>query len=247
MYLKTFDDMQKTSVFFMLKPAKAVYAFIITVCVSIAAILVWAVFAPMDDVVKGTVLLRPCGAVSSIKCITSGQIYSKNFQNDDEVSVGDLLFTLDTTVYQTELETYKKEFLKNQNDIFINEIVLQTIESEQLPQTSKNSDAYVKANSYITELHRYQTIISDVKTKLEREQNKPVSLKIPLNITDLQNQLNQNELAFESWKNGQKLAALDTEKALQSAKNSIVSRITELERAIKNSTIYAPISGSYKT
>lgn len=243
MYLKTFDDMQKTSVFFMLKPAKVVYAFIITVCVSIAAILAWAVFAPMDDVVKGTVLLRPCGAVSSIKCITSGQIYSKNFQNDDEVSVGDLLFTLDTTVYQTELETYKKEFLKNQNDIFINEIVLQTIESEQLPQTSKNSAAYVKANSYITELHRYQTIISDVKTKLEREQNKPVSLKIPLNITDLQNQLNQNELAFESWKNGQKLAALDTEKALQSAKNSIVSRITELERAIKNSTIYAPISG----
>lgn len=59
----------------------------------------------------------------------------------------------------------------------------------------------------------------------------------------MQSELYQNELAFESWKNGQKLAALDTEKALQSAKNSIVSRITELERAIKNSTIYAPISG----
>lgn len=243
MYLKTFDDMQKTSVFFMLKPANAFYGFIITVCVSIATIFIWAIFAPMNDVVKGTVLLRPCGAISSIKCVTSGQIYSKNFQNDDEVCVGDLLFTLDTTVYQTELETYKKELLKNQNDIFINEIVLQTIEKNSLPQISKNSDAYVKANSYITELHRYQAIISDVKTKLEREQNKPQSLKIPLNITDLQNQLNQNELAFESWKNGQKLAALDTEKALQSAKNSIVSQITELERAIKNSTIYTPING----
>lgn len=243
MYLKTFQDMQKTSVFFMLKPANAVYGFIITVCVSIAAIITWAFFAPMDDVVKGTVLLRPCGAVSGVKCVTSGQIYSKNFQNDDEVSEGDLLFTLDTTVYKTELDGYQKEFFKNKNDTFINETFLETIESEQLPKISKNSDAYVKANSYITELHRYQAVISDVKTKLKREQNKPTSLKIPQNITDLQNQLNQNELAFESWKNGQKLAALDTKKALQSAKNSIESRITELERAIKNSTIYAPIGG----
>ena len=39
------------------------------------------------------------------------------------------------------------------------------------------------------------------------------------------------------------MTALDTKKSLQSAKNSIESRITELERAIKNSTIYAPISG----
>lgn len=243
MYLKTFDDMQKTSVFFMLKPVNAVYGFIVTVCISIAAVLLWAVLAPMDDVVKATVLLRPSTAVSSVKCVTSGQIYSKYFQNDDEVSEGDLLFTLDTTVYKTELDAYQKELLKNSNDTFINEIILQTIKNESLPQISNNSDAYIKANSYITELHRYQAVITDVKTKLEREQNKPQSLKVPQNITDLQNQLNQNELAFESWKNNQKIAALDTKKALQSAKNSIESRITELERAIKNSTIYAPISG----
>lgn len=243
MYLKTFDDMQKTSVFFMLKPVNAVYGFIVTVCISIAAVLLWAVLAPMDDVVKATVLLRPSTAVSRVKCVTSGQIYSKYFQNDDEVSEGDLLFTLDTTVYKTELDAYQKELLKNTNDAFINEIILQTIENETLPQISNNSDAYVKSNSYITELHRYQAVITDVKTKLEREQYKPQSLKIPQNITDLQNQLNQNELAFESWKNSQKMSALDTKKALQSAKNSIESRITELERAIKNSTIYAPISG----
>lgn len=243
MYLKTFDDMQKTSVFFMLKPTNAIYGFIITVCVSIAAILVWANFAPMDDVVKATVLLRPSTAVSNVKCVTSGQIFSKNFVNDDEVIEGDLLFTLDTTVYQTELESYQKELLKNHNDIFIIETFLDTVEYETLPQVNKNSDAFVKASSYITELYRYQTSICDIKTKLEREQNKPQSLKIPQSITDLQNQLNQNELAFEAWKNNQKLTALESKKSLQSTKNSIESHITELKRAIKNSTIYAPISG----
>ncbi len=243
MYLKTFEDMQKTSVFFMLKPAKAIYGFIITICISIAAILVWAIFAPMDDVVKSTALLRPNTAVSSVKCVTSGQLYSKNFVNDKEVCEGDLLFTLDKTVYETELEAYRKELDKNKNDIFINETFLKTIESETLPHIDTNSDAFVKSNSYITELHRYQTAISDIHTKLEREQNKPESLKIPQNIADLQNQLNQNNLVFESWKNNQKITALDLKKSLQSSKNSIEAKISELERVIKNSTIYAPISG----
>lgn len=243
MYLKTFDDMQKTSVFFMLKPANAVYGFIITVCVSIAAIFIWAIFAPMDDVVKGTVLLRPCGAVSSIKCVTSGELLEKYFENNDVVEEGDFLFSLDCTSYKSQLESYHKEEIKNQNDISINNELLETIEKLSLPELPKNSDKYIKCYAYLTEYKRYENGIKDIKTKLEREENKPESLKILQSIQDLQSELYQNELAFESWKNGQKLAALDTEKALQSAKNSIVSRITELERAIKNSTIYAPISG----
>ena len=64
MQLKTFEEMKKTSAFFMLKPVNAIYGFIITVCAVILAILIWAIFSPMDDVVKATVLLRPSQAVS---------------------------------------------------------------------------------------------------------------------------------------------------------------------------------------
>lgn len=243
MYLKTFDEMKKTSAFFMLKPVNAIYGFILTVCISIALILVWAVFAPMDDIVKSTVILRPSQTVSSIKCVISGQIYSKNFENDATVNKGDLLFALDSSVFKKELEAYKKEQIKNENDTFINNILLQTIDTEKLPEIDELSDAFVKASGYIAELHRYQTVILDVQTKLKREKTKPASLKIPQNIIDLQNQLNQNELAFESWKNNQKMQALENEKQLLSVKNSIESHISELERAIQNSTIYAPISG----
>ncbi len=243
MYLKTFDEMKKTSAFFMLKPVNAIYGFILTVCISIALILVWAVFAPMDDIVKSTVILRPSQTVSSIKCVISGQIYSKNFENDATVNEGDLLFALDSSVFKKELEAYKKEQIKNENDTFINNILLQTIDTEKLPEIDELSDAFVKASGYIAELHRYQTVILDVQTKLKREKTKPASLKIPQNIIDLQNQLNQNELAFESWKNNQKMQALENEKQLLSVKNSIESHISELERAIQNSTIYAPISG----
>ena len=112
MYLKTFEDMQKTSVFFMLKPAKAIYGFIITICISIAAILVWAIFAPMDDVVKSTALLRPNTAVSSVKCVTSGQLYSKNFVNDKEVCEGDYFLTLTKQFMKQNLKHIEKNLTK---------------------------------------------------------------------------------------------------------------------------------------
>lgn len=168
MHLKTFDQMKKISVFFMLTPVNAIYWFIVTICVLIAVILVWAAFAPMDDVVKSTVILRPKQAVSSIKCVTSGQVYFKNFENDDIVNENDLLFTLDTGVFKTELEAYKNQKNKNENDISINNILIQTIDTETLPEIDTLSDAFVKAYGYVSELQRYQTVIFDMKTKLKR-------------------------------------------------------------------------------
>lgn len=243
MHLRTFDDMKKTTVFFMMKPVNAIYAFIVTICISLIAIIVWAVFAPMDDVVKANVLLRPTEVVSSIKCVTSGEIEKKNYENDDIVEAEDLLFSLDITVYKKELEAYKKEQLKNIEEIYVNDILTKTMKTEMKPEIDINSDAFIKSAAYLSELRRYETAIGDIKTKLEREKLKPASLKIPQNIQDLTNQLSQNEFLFETWKNNQKVQVQEQNRQLQTVRNSIESHISELERAIKNSTIYAPISG----
>lgn len=127
MYITNIKKIQNVTIYNETTPTNFFYLFLTSISLFIFIFFIWANISKIDEFVNCKVILRPMTPVSSIKCVTSGQIYSKNFQNDDEVSVGDLLFTLDTTVYQTELETYKKELLKNQNDIFINEIVLQTI------------------------------------------------------------------------------------------------------------------------
>lgn len=243
MYLRTFDNMKRTSAFFMLKPVNSIYGFIFFICFAIFAFVVWAIFAPMDDVVTSSILLRPSEPVSSVKCVTSGQLVVIEYENDQLVEKGDLLFSLDSSVYKTELEAYLKEKSKIQNDIYVNNVFLETIKTETLSETNIFSNAYVTASGYLTELNRYKAIIEDIRTKLEREEKKPESLKIPQNIQDYSNQLSQNELMFESWKNSQKTQALESEKQLQSLKNSIESHIKELERNITNSTIVAPITG----
>ena len=243
MYLKTFDDMKKTSAFFMLKPVNAIYGFIITVCFSILVVIVWALIAPMDDVVKASVLLRPSQAVSSVRCVTSGELFAKNFDNDDIVKEGDLLFCLDTTALKTDLDSYRLAQEKNAADIVIYKKLLETIERGEISGIEKKSDAYLKSNSYLLEKSKNKTVLEEVWIKLKREQETPDGLKVPQKIEDLENQYRQAKLSYETWLNDQNIQAKEKLLSLNTEKNTIESRISELERSIKNSTIYAPISG----
>ena len=243
MYLKTFDEMKKTSVFFMLKPVNAIYGFIVTVCVAILAVIIWAVFAPMDDVVKGTVLLRPSQAISSIKCVTSGELYSKNFENDDVVQAGDLLFSLDTSALIRELESYKAAQKKNEEDTVIYTTLLQTIKSGRITGVEKGSDAFLKSNSYLLEKSRYEAMQEEAESKYALERDAPSALRVPQTVKELENQFRQSRLTYETWLSNQNIQTNEKVASLKIERNNIETRLSELERAIKNSTIYAPISG----
>lgn len=235
--------MKKTSAFFMLKPVNAIYGFIVTVCITIASVIIWATIAPMDDVVKASVLLRPSQAVSSIKCVNSGELAVKNFENDDIVSEGDLLFSLDTTALKTELESYRLAQKKNLDNLHVYKTLALTISCNKISVAEEDTDAYLKSKSYLLEKSRYETILEDSRVKYEREKDAPVALRVPQTIADLENQYTQTKLSYETWLSGQSIQTNEKLSALETERKSLESRISELERAIKNSTIYAPISG----
>lgn len=246
MNLKSFEDMQKTTVFFILKPANAIYGFILTIVISIFMLIAWAAFAPMDDVVKAQVLLRPSENISSVKCVTSGQLSEMNFQNDKIVKKGDLLFKLDCSVYESELEAYEKEFSKNESDIEANNILIEAILDKSVIKNSNIDSSqlkYLKANAFVIELEKYEKALVELKTKLSREEAKPESLKVPHLIQDLKNEIEQNEIALNVWKTNSKDRALENNKQLIMNKNSLLSKIKEIERIIQNATIIAPIDG----
>ena len=154
-----------------------------------------------------------------------------------------MLFALDTSAFKTELDSYQKELKKNTDEEIINNTLLQTIDTSTLPEIEETSDAYIKAEAYITEKKRYEAILDDIQTKLSRENAKPETLRIPQIIQDLENQLEQSKLEMNSWIKKNRLEAIEKSKELVSIKKNIEIHISEIERNIKNSTIYAPISG----
>jgi multidrug resistance efflux pump len=243
MHLTDYNTFKKTTAFFMLQPCRAMYGFILTMFVTCAALLVWASFAPMDDMVKVQAVLRPVEAVSSVRCVSGGEVTEKQYVNDGLVREGGLLFTLDTSSPEKELTAERAQLAKLRGDMQTAETLLETVRTETFPALPVQSDAYVRSAAYLYEKKRYETVIADVKTKLDREKNKPASLAVPQNVQDMQAQYEQNVLQYNTWKNTQLTQTLETYRQQQSDRNSAESRIAELERVIKNSTMCAPISG----
>ena len=130
-----------------------------------------------------------------------------------------------------------------EQDIFINDTLLQTINTDTFPKLEKHTNAYIKSAAYMYEKQRLESVIDDSKKLLEREKAKPESLRIPQVIQDLESRYNQNQLSFYTWKNNQLSEVLSFQKQLNNSKNTMESRIVELNRIIKNATINAPITG----
>ena len=243
MYLLSYDDLKKTSTFFFLKPSKNVYIFIITICLLITMFFGWAIFFKLDEVVKAKVIFRPLNNISHIRCICDGELKAKYYKNNSPTKKGDILLSLDTTAYEIELEFCKIEYKKITDDLEINENLLYTINNLKIPNISKTSESYIKSLTFLTEHNRLKSIINFYNEKLKKEINQPEELKIPYNILLAQKEYEQQLLAFKNWLNQEKLSAVNLNKVLFINKKSLESKIAELERIVKNSTIYAPVDG----
>lgn len=246
MYIKSIDSLRKTSVFFILKPAKAIYGFIICVCFLLLFVLFWVVFFPVDDVVKGECLLRPVDSVSSIKCVVNGQINSKNFTNDATVNKGDLLFSLDTKFYESEKDYCKRQLVETEYEITKNIFLLNVIKDKKYDISFDDfvdDKKSLEGKKYLLEKQQYDFAIKEAKINLEREENQPQMLKVSQNIEDMKLNLEKIELEYYNWENSRYIAALDKQKELELKKQNLQNQMVELERLINNSTIYSPITG----
>ena len=250
MNLKTFDEMNKSFAFFLLRPAKACYAFILTVCITIAVLVVWSGFAPMDDVVKASVFLRTEEAVSEVRCLASGELCEKKYVNNQLVNTGDFLLQLDTEALEKELQAYQLQLEAVTSDITINDVLMQTIKTEDnaalkifQAESQPRQQAEAISAAYLYELNKRKNEYDELQIKLQREKDKPAALRVQQNVLDMENQCNQCFLSLQSFKNSEFLKAIETQKQLVASKISLESQIAELNRNIKNATITAPITG----
>ncbi|MDR2941528.1 MAG: HlyD family secretion protein [Treponema sp.] len=237
------EEFQLGYQFFMTKPSPAVKMFIFIITCVLVVALIWASIAKMDEIVKATVFLRPIETISIIKPLTGGQIQQKNYIHNEYVKKGDLLFKLDTSADFLELQNSKELMERIKNNIYIYTALIETIKRNTNTVSKNNEEAYLHSEKYILENRRQSLQIDEMRKKLETEKNTPEMLLVKQKIDDMKGDLERTELQFALWKNSKATETKDILENLIQSKENLERRMADLDRNIRNGTIYSPISG----
>ncbi|MDR1221070.1 MAG: HlyD family efflux transporter periplasmic adaptor subunit [Treponema sp.] len=243
MWFSDMSEFQRGYQFFMLRPSRAIRLFIITVAGAVAAALIWASTAKMDDVIKADALLRSAETISSVRAVSGGEALKKNYTQDSPVMEGELLLQLDVSADALELENSKKFMERIENAILIYTALLETIRSGNNRASSKNEEAHIRSVAYLIEYQRRIHQIEGLKARLAREKSLPESSIVKQELENKAREIEQAKLQFSLWENNQTIETIDILKSLTQNKENLERRISDLERNIRNATIYAPISG----
>ena len=140
MYVKDYHSFRKSLAFFMLSPCKAMYLFLFTMIMILFFGIIFSVFAPIDEVVNAKALLRPCGTISSVKVVSSGDIKSVNFFDGMEVQKGELLFELSTEVYEKERFSQIEEKQKQEKNLLAQNALYDVIATGKIDKNFYETD-----------------------------------------------------------------------------------------------------------
>jgi multidrug efflux pump subunit AcrA (membrane-fusion protein) len=242
--IRVIDSLHESRLFFDLRFSQAVPIFIFLTIALFSGFCIWASFAKMDDVVKAQAVLRPIENISSIKSMTSGEVYEKNYAQNDIVTAGQVLIKFDVASDTLDLNNsneYLAQLLIDERNYHILE---QTIVSNSNPVLQDRSEAYTLCSTYMAEYSRLIEQKSQLLEKIDRELKLPSSMKTQSKINDLESELLLCEKNIVSWRNRELVSAQEKIKSIHQTIQSLERRISDLERNIKSAAIIAPISGS---
>ena len=205
--------------------------------------ILWSLFAKVDDVVKVNAFMRPHTTISLLKTMISGEIVNKNYIHNSNVTAGDVLLQIDVSSDIIELENSNKLMERIENTIIVYDILINTINRNRNTAPNNQREAYLRSEVYIIEKTKLSEHIKTLEILLERENSKPLEMIVRKDIEDIEREIEQAVLQLSLWDNSQMINAIDTLRITLNQKENLERRMAELERVIRNATIYAPISG----
>jgi adhesin transport system membrane fusion protein len=237
------NDFHKGREFFFLRPSHSVSLFIIVMACIVLSALIWSLIAKMDDIIKASAHLRPISAISHIISVTGGEVIEKKYVNDEQITEGDLLLRIDSSADAIDLQNTQKLMSRIESDIAVAENLLRTINTNKNTVPQSSGESFIRSQIYLNEYSQYQNQLDELRTKLRRENDLPLSMVTRQQIEDIENEIKQAELKFSLWTNNKLVETIDAIKTLSRERETLERRLLDLERNIKNSIFRAPISG----
>lgn len=224
--------------FFEQKPSRSISVFILSILLLLILVFVWAIFFPLEDVIKAQAVIRPVKEVSTIKGLVSGLITKKSFHNGQNVKQGDLLFEYDCTNDKKEVIVLKNQIQKISNELSEQNDLLLYIQND-----SYQGKDNLPIDVFKSEKLNYLVKLKMLTEKLENEKSMPEFLLNQNNIVLAENELLQFQATFDSWLNGKAVSVKEYINNLEKTYESLIQQKNSKEKVISDSIIVSPING----
>lgn len=212
----------------------------------IGAVLLWVVVGKTEETVRGQGIVRPVTNVSLVKNAVSGEITEIHYRPGESVQKGTLLLHINSKALEVKAEALQKAEAKL------------NLKAEGLKQSQtgfyknknlidkKNTAAYTRFQSYLYQQRLFEERASLAEKILKEAQSLPEEAVTAVRIRELEYEKDTAVLNAETHKTNF-INAVHTEYAQTVVElEEIKSQIEQIRQAVKNCSVYAPISGTIK-
>lgn len=219
-----------------------IFIYLLLIMIIVAFIWMWS--GEIDITVKGNGILRPAKKVSFVRNINGGLIEELNYQEGERVGKGDLLYIIDSTILDLQLENLKEERGKLIKDIASLKLLEQSYLAGKNLIDKDNMEYY---NRYLVYKYNYEQLALDLnqaEKRYRREQKLSPSSTTISRMEELKANYRLAQLAFERHKSETLVNIKNEIDGMKERLIEVEFQLQEIEKRIALNMVRAPISGT---
>jgi len=239
-------ELNHSQVFFTLKVPRGGIIFLYVLVFILITGIAYSIFGTIDEWASGTAMLRPEQEVSIVRNEAPGRVSIRHVNHGEGVEAGALLWSIDVSAADAELESLEKERTRLQNEQTELHAILQSLVTNRDLVPAQLTHAVMQLELIRLEKQRIDLQVSGARQAYLREDQHPASIRRADRVEEFLRsyQLLQIEasqfLPREIITRQERLRAID-------ARISEIDQILLASRArLLGSSVRAPISGTFE-
>ena len=200
-------------------------------------------FGKVDEVVKAGGIIRANGNVSQVRNVIPGKVTNIYFKPGQEVEEGDVLFTIDSSIYDSRRENLISEREKCLQTLDGLEEILKSYEEKRNCVSPENQVAYSRFESFMTSREKLLVQKNISFSALKNEKALPLALRNQKTLTEKELAFSYDQKSLKSYE-ADFLRNLTLEKdELELTFSKLEQEINQLDSQYEFLSVHAPVSG----
>lgn len=243
MKIKNFNDYNHSYSYFENRVPKAYTWFLRFIILILFISLLWAYLGKIDIVVKAQANLRHEENTSIIKNAMTGVLVERRFISGGRVKKGDVLWKVDTTSLQVDINNTVKQYERVSNKIDLLSKYLKAISLTSMDLILTEMETSSRASVFYYEVKLLEQVYKKKNEELNIIRALPESMVQPREIRELLEEENMARIKLLNYKAKERLQVQNELDAFILSKENLEKHIANLQLQIDSASVRAPING----